>query len=129
MPTTAITEKELTVNLVADAPVADKQGGFAFTGIYEPTLIAANDLFVATGNKLQPSDGSGKLKGFRAYFKNEGSSARSINFVVDGGETTGIIAIDGTVIENGSAYTLGGQRVAQPTKGLYIVNGKKVVVK
>lgn len=130
-PTTAITKKELTgINLVADAPVADEQGGFAFTGIYEPTMIAADDLFVASGNKLQPSDGTGKLKGFRAYFaKTQVSTARATSFVIDGGETTGIIGIDGTVVENGSTYTLGGQRVAQPTKGLYIVNGKKVVIK
>ena len=26
-------------------------------------------------------------------------------------------------------YNLSGQRVSQPTKGLYIVNGKKVVLK
>ncbi len=26
-------------------------------------------------------------------------------------------------------YNLNGQRVAQPTKGLYIVNGKKVIIK
>ena len=26
-------------------------------------------------------------------------------------------------------YNLNGQRVVQPTKGLYIVNGKKIVVK
>ena len=26
-------------------------------------------------------------------------------------------------------FNLAGQRVAQPTKGLYIVNGKKVVIK
>ena len=30
---------------------------------------------------------------------------------------------------DGKVYTLSGQRVAQPTKGLYIVNGKKVVIK
>ena len=30
---------------------------------------------------------------------------------------------------NGEIYNLNGQRVAQPTKGLYIVNGKKVVIK
>ena len=28
-----------------------------------------------------------------------------------------------------SVYNLSGQRVAQPTKGLYIVNGRKVVMK
>ncbi len=31
--------------------------------------------------------------------------------------------------EKGSCYNLAGQRVAQPTKGLYIVNGKKVYIK
>ncbi len=30
---------------------------------------------------------------------------------------------------NGTYYNLAGQRVAQPTKGLYIVNGKKVIIK
>ena len=30
---------------------------------------------------------------------------------------------------DGIYYNLAGQRVAQPTKGLYIVNGKKVVIK
>ena len=30
---------------------------------------------------------------------------------------------------NGEFFNLSGQRVAQPTKGLYIINGKKVVVK
>lgn len=131
-PTAAITEKELTVDLVAGAPVADEQGGYAFTGIYEPTLIPQGDLFVAQENKLQPSDGEGKLKGFRAYFKQMGESgARAARFVIDGGETTGVIAVDGTIVENGSAYDLGGRKIAnsKAAKGLYIVNGKKMVVK
>lgn len=32
-------------------------------------------------------------------------------------------------IQNGAFYDLTGRRVAQPTKGLYIVNGKKVILK
>lgn len=32
-------------------------------------------------------------------------------------------------VKNGEVYNLNGQRVAQPTKGLYIINGRKVVVK
>ena len=32
-------------------------------------------------------------------------------------------------IENSEVYNLAGQRVANPTKGLYIVNGRKVVIK
>ena len=46
------------------------------------------------------------------------------------GGTTGIEAVNGSEFTaNGEYYNLAGQRVAQPTKGLYIVNGKKVVVK
>ena len=45
------------------------------------------------------------------------------------GETTGINSVDNGQLTVDSYYDLQGRRVAQPTKGLYIVNGKKVVVK
>lgn len=46
------------------------------------------------------------------------------------GDITGISAIESAgIAEDGIYYNLSGQRVAQPTKGLYIVNGKKVIVK
>ena len=46
-------------------------------------------------------------------------------------ETTGIANInsDAKTLFNGDFFNLAGQRVAQPTKGLYIVNGKKVIIK
>ena len=44
-------------------------------------------------------------------------------------DATGINAVSTTKAETGNYYNLAGQRVAQPTKGLYIVNGKKVVIK
>ncbi len=44
------------------------------------------------------------------------------------GETTGINSVR-EAVNNGRFYNLAGQRVATPTKGLYIVNGKKVIVK
>ncbi len=58
-----------------------------------------------------------------------GGESRSFLFLEDG-ETTGVADINReTITNNGSFFNLNGQRVAQPTKGLYIVNGKKVVVK
>ena len=46
------------------------------------------------------------------------------------GETTSIADNNRvTITNNGDVYNLNGQRVAQPTKGLYIVNGKKVVIR
>ena len=46
-------------------------------------------------------------------------------------ETTGIANInsDAKTLFNGDFYNIAGQRVAQPTKGLYIVNGRKVIIK
>ncbi len=46
------------------------------------------------------------------------------------GETTSIADNNRvTITNNGDVYNLNGQRVVQPTKGLYIVNGKKVVIR
>ncbi len=46
-------------------------------------------------------------------------------------ETTGIgmTTVNGQQTTDGVYYDLSGRRVAQPTKGLYIVNGKKIVIK
>ena len=46
------------------------------------------------------------------------------------GGTTAIKGVEAAkAVENGAVFNLNGQRVAQPTKGLYIVNGRKVVIK
>ena len=56
------------------------------------------------------------------------TAARSI-FMLDD-ETTGINTIDHSSLTiDHSVYNLNGQRVDSPKKGLYIVNGKKVVLK
>ncbi len=47
----------------------------------------------------------------------------------DGEGTTGINSVERGALSVEGCYTLDGRRVAQPTKGLYIVNGKKVMVK
>ena len=54
-------------------------------------------------------------------------SAHSLN-LFDDEETTGVNEVK-TQKADGQYFNLAGQRVAQPTKGLYIVNGKKVMVK
>ena len=56
--------------------------------------------------------------------------ARDFLFLDFEGETTGInAALMNNERMNNEVYNLNGQRVAQPTKGLYIVNGRKVVIK
>ena len=58
------------------------------------------------------------------------ASTSAPDFLGFGGDATGIDEVRGKTEEvRGEFYNLAGQRVAQPTKGLYIVNGKKVVMK
>lgn len=58
----------------------------------------------------------------------DASSARFSFFCLDS-ETTSIQAIEKTQHENGIYFDLQGRSIVQPSKGLYIVNGKKVVIK
>lgn len=59
----------------------------------------------------------------------DGETARSFFGLWNDGETTGIKSLDVNDNLNNKVFDLQGRRVAQPAKGLYIVNGKKVVMK
>ena len=66
----------------------------------------------------------------RAYLQTTTSQAR-ISLNLDD-ETTGISAAlkdNGEMTNDKAFFNLNGQRVAQPTRGLYIMNGRKVVIK
>lgn len=69
------------------------------------------------------------VKPFRAYLT---APATARELTLNFGETTGISASlmnsDERIVKS-EVYNLNGQRVAAPQKGLYIVNGKKVIVK
>ena len=57
-----------------------------------------------------------------------GQSAPTFGYGLDGG-ATGINDVQRSTSNAQQYYNLNGQRVAQPAKGLYIVNGRKVVIK
>lgn len=64
-----------------------------------------------------------KVPAGKAYLKLDVSAPE---FLPIAGNTTGIESVK-SVEAKGEFFNLAGQRVAQPTKGLYIVNGKKVI--
>jgi len=65
----------------------------------------------------------------RAYLQVPASLARSsFSISFDGGATTVIKSVDAS-LQHGQVYDLQGRRVARPAKGLYIVDGKKVMFK
>jgi len=64
----------------------------------------------------------------KAYLKVSNTSpARELTCTFD--DVTGISTVNHDAKANGQYFNLAGQRVAQPVKGLYIVNGRKVVMK
>ena len=68
-----------------------------------------------------------KVPAGKAYLKTGAGAPEFIGFT---GDTTGINDVRSKMADvRSEIYNLAGQRVAQPTKGLYIVNGKKVVLK
>ncbi len=126
------------VTLVAAAtPVVVKEGGISFNGFYKMTaaseLGGASVAAIGAGNKLFKVN-EGKMKGFRAAFVLSSNAQASKYKVVIDGTATGIedLVID-SVKANGRVYNLNGQYVGNSLNGLqpglYIQNGKKIVVK
>ena len=124
----------------------------AAKGNYMVQIVASAEGFPWGDNGLQANDGTpdpgdGTLYGlakkngvvgfykiattsevpaWAIYMKIESSSAPE--YVGFGGEATAIESVKVVKANRGEFFNLAGQRVANPTKGLYIVNGKKVVL-
>ena len=105
----------------------------AFKGVYAPQ--SAKDLYgINADGKLQKGGTDAKIKSFHAFYQAaEGQAAPAkISFE---GEATGINNVAAATVANGAVYDLSGRRVAEKlagaslVKGIYVVNGKKVVVK
>lgn len=119
------------VPVKADDANYDQRGDAKFQGTYDP--IAAPNMEglwgVTTEGKIAKGTNTAWMKGFRAYFElPAGTTAARLGFY---DETTGIMNVISASELDGDdkAYNMGGQRVQNPKKGLYIVNGKKVVIK
>ena len=94
--------------------------------------MEAADHYVLTGHNFVWVKDAGTLAAGKCWIELVPSSpahARALSIVFEG-ETTGISTVK-TAADTKDAviYDLQGRRVMQPTKGLFIVNGKKVVIK
>ena len=88
-----------------------------------------NVLFLGTNNALYyPEISGGNIRGMRAYFnlKEYGMRAKAIIRMIE--TPTGVRTIDEQPKDN-TFYDLQGRKVSHPTKGIYIVNGKKVLIR
>ena len=106
---------------------------FALTGTYSETDLEDAEAYFVAGDKFYHKAAGVALtaKPFRAYITQTASDGArmAVNFNLEGDEVAGISTVNSEMPNNNRYYDMLGRRVAQPTKGLYIVNGKKVLVK
>ena len=124
------------VTLIAEPKPVKVNNDITFTGFYNKTTadkLGESVAAIGAENKMFKVT-SGEMKGFRAAFVlNSNAQPSAIKLVIDG-TATGIedLVIDG-VKANGRVYNLNGQYVGNSLNGLqpglYIQNGKKIVVK
>ena len=109
--------------------------------------ISATDADNVTGNLLKPNVTAGTPSGtyytlaagptFKLSSGGTLAAGKSYLVVPDGAreltinfdETTAIQNIERATVTDNRYYTLDGREVKNPTKGIYIVNGKKVVIR
>ena len=96
-----------------------------------PKKLTGFDYIVNTDG-VAVSSKAATINGFCAYLKVNTSTGRIIQTLIDGVDQEVVTGINGLFIENnydGKIYNLNGQEVKNARKGLYIINGKKVVIK
>ena len=132
------TEQKQTAKLIVTLDNA--QGAVAWADQFKGTAkdleftaddMAAADYYALSGGKaFAPVKGAGTLGANQCWLqfdKQEIPSARQFTLVFDS-EATGIKTTDCTDYTDSVWYDLNGRKVAAPTKkGIYIMNGKKVV--
>ena len=113
----------------------------------EATTVADNDLKAAAADTkgdgatiyaLVEQDGKAVFAPLKegvavslghAYLKLPAASATRFYSIQFGGETTGINEVNAAAKVDGAYYTLQGVKTSKAAKGIYIHNGKKVVIK
>lgn len=132
--TYAVTFSDVTINTDINNP--DASGGLTFKGNYTPNFDMENKFGVACvqhGSNWDWGFYKGgtntKLNAFSAYIEGTPATTAPCLSVTFENKTTGINNINIKDAGHTGIYDLQGRRIAQPTKGLYIVNGKKVAIK
>lgn len=120
----------------ADAEVVVGKGktkGTFYGNYVAGTEVPEENLFIS-GNKFYYSTGSTTIKAFRGYFElkdvlDSYYDEAPSRVVFDFGDVTGIQKVSAQGQNDGTYYDLSGRRVEKPSKGVFIVNGKKVIIK
>lgn len=100
-----------------------------FVGVYVPTSGKGKYGINAKGN-LQKGGADAKLNAFHAYLNVTDTNHAPARIALNGSTLTAINGITADKVADTAVYDISGRRVyGKLHKGLYIINGKKVVVK
>ena len=123
------TEGTLTLNRTSKSAIVE--GGNDLQGVDVETTVAQYSGSVYVMGE------SGSVFGFHPYSDKEipsskaflvlGSSSRMLNIVFDA--ETGISTISSVPNGKGRMYNLNGQQVDRPSRGVYVMDGKKLMIK
>lgn len=124
-------------NLEASNLIPVTYGAYTFTGNYTAGMNMSGKYGVADFNgvqKLRIGGATATLPAGCAYFTTR-NNANGMLIRLDGGNTTGILDVNtGVVVENTAVYNLQGVKVSNNgtaglPAGIYVMGGKKVIVK
>lgn len=125
IPTARTTEALATVN-AADNMLKPTTGNAVDSNVN--AYILSKNGNTAVFKKLK-SDAR-TIAQYKAYLELNGAqSAQLMKFAFAGSDLTGIQNVTETSAKSNTAYDLAGRKVGKLQKGIYIVNGKKVIVK
>ena len=127
VPTTIYTTSAGTNRLVPGTGATINQVDGTNTN-YILTVNKADGTTAETPKFFKVNTDGNTVPAGKAYLQIPTASAAR-EFFWFGEDATAIDAVEQNAAVDGQAYNLAGLRVAQPTKGLYIVNGKKVIMK
>ncbi|WP_440427231.1 calycin-like domain-containing protein [Prevotella merdae] len=122
----------------ATNPTPVEHNGFTFVGNYEASKSMQGLYGVASEGDVQKimlGTAASTLPATCAYFTTKNLNANGLRICFDGGEVTGINQVNGAQAQSaGAVYNLQGIKVSNRgtnnlPAGLYIMQGKKVIVK
>jgi len=102
-----------------------------FVGCYKANTKVPEDALFINDGKFWYSSGKTKIKAFRAYFDFydvlPSAAGSRIAMIFDDAEATGIATTDTETTDEDAYYNLHGQRIDNPSKGIFVKENKKVV--
>lgn len=124
-----VNTSEVTVKFAGGTTEFDEDEN-KFVGTTAPTYVEDDTYYGLSGNTFKKVN-AGTVPAGKALLPASvisGADVKAFTFVFDGDDADGIKSLTPALSKGeGTVYDLSGRRVQKPTKGLYIVNGKKIL--